>query len=176
MKKYYVLIFLSIITPLISQTPKNELPNGFRNIVIGLSMDEVKDELIQDGYFDYRGDPDVSMLLTDNRSIIETKGSVYIDSGYFQFYNNTLYTITLLLDINKIDYHTIFTTFIDKYGKYNTLSPSIVKWENDNIRITLEKPLTIKYVGLKIYNNIIESDITEKAIQELLREDFVSEF
>ncbi len=175
MKKYFVLLFLSIITPLISQSQNTELPNGFRNIIVGLSMDEVKAELTGEGYFDYRGDPDVSMLLTDDRSIIETKGSVYIDSGYFQFYNDTLYTITLLLDTNKIDYHTIFTTFTNKYGKYNTLSPSIVTWENDTIRITLEKPLTIKYVGLDIYNSIIESDTTEKAIQEQLKEDFIGE-
>ena len=56
------------------------------------------------------------------------------------------------------------------------MSPSIVTWENNTVRITLEKPLTIKYVGLDIYNSIIEGDTTEKAIQEQLKEDFIGEF
>ncbi|QEN03245.1 hypothetical protein EW093_00505 [Thiospirochaeta perfilievii] len=118
----------------------------------------------------------MSMLLTDNRSIIESKGSVYIDNGYFQFYKDVLYTITLILDTKKIDYHTIYTTFTDKYGKHTSLNPKVVTWQDDRVKITLEKPLTIKYVSLVEFNEILESDTTEKAIQERLREDFINEF
>lgn len=171
-----LLLFFTIFTPLALQCEPSDLPQGFRGMIIGLNLDEAKEVLVNDGYFDYRGDPDVSMLLSENRSIIETRGNFYIENGYFQFYNEILYTITLVLDTTKIDYHTMFTTLLNKYGKYDSLSPRIVVWGNDTIRISLEKPLTIKYVGLGIYNQLIQEDTTEKAIQEQLREDFIGEF
>lgn len=175
MNKVLLILFTAFIsTSLFCQ--ELDLPMGFRDIKVGLTMDEAKIVIENDGYFKYQGDPDVSMLLTDNRSIIESRGNFYIENGYFQFYEETLYTITLVLDPLEIDYHTMFTTLTKKYGKYNSLSPSKVLWENDKIRISLEKPLTVKYVGLGIYNALIEEDTTQKAIQEKLREDFINEF
>lgn len=176
MNKYSILIFLLIFKILNIYGQNVELPMGFRDIVIGLNLDEAKEILSKDSYFDYRGDPDVSMLLSENKTIIESEGNVYIENGYFQFYDNKLYTITLILDIEKIDYHSIFKSLSDKYGKYSALTPKIVTWENEEIRITLEKPLTIKYVGLNVYNTIIANDTTEIAIQEKLRENFINEF
>lgn len=177
MRKYLYYLFLFIkVFHLFSQDITSELPMGFRQIVMGLSLEEAKVVISNDGYFKYTGDPDVSMLLSDNRAIIECSGYSYIKNGYFQFYNETLYTITLVLDPKEIDYHSIFTQFIKKYGKYSKLTPSIVTWENSEIIITMEKPLTIKYVGKKIYDKIIEEDTTQKAIQEQLRQDFINEF
>lgn len=149
---------------------------GFRGITLGLSLDEAKIAIQDDGYFDYRGDPDLSMLLTENRAIIETKGKFYIDSGYFQFYNESLYTITLVLDLDKMDYYTMFTNFRNKYGDFKSLSPDRVLWENDKVRITLEKPLTIKYVDLSIFNQLIDEDLTQEAMEERLKKGFIDEF
>ena len=174
-----MLIFFITITPLFSQESQEavkSLPMGFRGIIMGLSLEEAKKAIESDGYFDYRGDPDVSMLLTDNRAIIESSGKYYIKDGYFQFYNDTLYTITLVLDTRKIDYYTMFKTLTKKYGDYASLSPKQVLWENEKIRITLEKPLTIKYVGLGIFNKLIEDDTTKEAIEEELKRNFINEF
>ncbi|MGL1891737.1 MAG: hypothetical protein OCD02_08920 [Spirochaetaceae bacterium] len=177
MNKYLLLTFLFITLFItFSQENNQSLSNGFRNIQLGLNIDEAKEAIESDGYFDYRGDPDVSMLLSEEKSIIESRGNYYIKNGYFQFYKDTLYTITLILDTNDIDYYTMFTTLSDKYGKYDSLSPSKVVWESDSVRLTLEKPLTVKYVGLGIYNDIVNDDITKEAIQEKLRKDFISEF
>ncbi len=176
MHKYIIIIFLLAQLSLYSQDLLPELPMGFREIVIGITLDQAKEIIPADGNFNYRGDPDVSMLLVENTSIIETKGYNYILNGYFQFYNEILYSITLILDTKKIDYYTIFTQFINKYGKYDSLNPDVVIWENDNVRISLEKPLTLKYVGKDIYQEIIDGDVTEKAIQDQLKEDFINEF
>ncbi|OQY40349.1 MAG: hypothetical protein B6229_01985 [Spirochaetaceae bacterium 4572_7] len=174
MHKQFLVIFLIISFRLISQEI-SPLPQGFRDITIGLSLEDAKVAIESDGYFDYQGDPDVSMLLSENRSIIETKGNFYIDSGVFQFYNDSLFTITLILDTRSIDYYTIFTTLKNKYGIYKSLTPKKVIWESSDVRIILEKPLTIKYVGLAVYNQIIEADTTEKAVREQLKEDFINE-
>ncbi len=175
MNKYIILLFFFFFTPLFSQEVET-LPMGFRDITIGLNMDEAKIAIENDGYFDYRGDPDVSMLMSDEKSIIESRGNFYIENGYFQFYNSILYTITLVLDTGEVDYYTMFTTLKNKYGKYSSLTPKMVVWENDNIRISLEKPLTIKYVGLGVFNELIEEDVTKEAARETLRKEFINEF
>lgn len=70
----------------------------------------------------------------------------------------------------------MFTKLSDKYGKYKSLSPTKVVWEDERVRLTLEKPLTVKYVGLGIYNDIVAEDVTKEAIQEELRRNFINEF
>lgn len=174
MNKTIIVFFLFLITPLFSQ--ESDLPTGFRGIKLGLSLDEAKVAIENDGYFDYRGDPDLSMLLTENRAIIESRGKFYIESGYFQFYNEVLYTITLVLDSNKIDYYTMFTTLREKYGDFKSLSPKRVVWEDDKVKISLEKPLTLKYVDLVVFNEIVEDDITQEALEEKLKKGFIDEF
>lgn len=174
MKKYILFILLLIALPVYSQN--SSLPNGYRGILIGSTMDQVKIQLTEDDYLNYRGDPDVSMLLADKQTLIECKGYRHIDRGFFQFYNDKLYTITLILDRNEVDYHSIYRHFTEKYGKHNSLSPDRVVWESSDIRISIEKPLTIKYIGLNVYSEIVEKDTTEKAVQEQLLEEFISEF
>lgn len=174
MNKTIIVLFLFLVTPLYAQ--ENNLPMGFRGITLGLPLEEAKKAIENDGYFDYRGDPDLSMLLTENRAIIESRGKFYIESGYFQFYNEVLYTITLILDTKKIDYYTMFTKLRDKYGKFNSLSPERVIWENEKVRISLEKPLTLKYVDLLTFNQIVEDDITQEAMEEKLKKGFIDEF
>lgn len=176
MNKYLIPIFLFIITPLFGQEELSELPMGFRGITLGLELEEAKVAIAEDGYFDYRGDPDVSMLLTENRSIIESRGKFYLESGYFQFYNEKLYSITLVFDREEMDYYTMFTTFKNKYGDFKSLSPQRVLWENDRVRITLEKPLTLKYLDLEVFNEIVEEDLTQEAVEERLKKGFLDEF
>lgn len=167
-------MLLLLVVPIFSQNIT--LPEGYRSIIIGSTIDVVKEQLESDGYFNYRGDPDVSMLLADNQTLIECNGIKHIDRAFFQFYNGKLYTITLILDRQEVDYHSVFSHFSEKYGKHNSLSPERVVWENSDIRITIEKPLTIKYIGLNQYSELVEKDTTEKAIQEQLLEEFINEF
>ncbi len=37
-------------------------PRGFRSIELGMELEQVKELLIEDPLFDYRGDPDISFL------------------------------------------------------------------------------------------------------------------
>lgn len=54
------------------------LPSSYREISLGMAMDAVKEQLLADGLFGYRGERDVSLLPTMNRSLIETVGPSFI--------------------------------------------------------------------------------------------------
>ena len=49
------------------------LPMGYGNIKLGMSVDEVKSELLKNHAFGYRGDRDVSFSPKDNQVLIETE-------------------------------------------------------------------------------------------------------
>ena len=152
------------------------LPRGFQDILLGLPMPEVKKLLEKNPYFAYRGDPDVSLAPVDKQPIIETAGVHFVSSGIFQFHNNALYTITIALNPQILDFYTMFTTLSNKYGDPTSLSPDEVVWENDQVRLSLEKPLTIKYIDRVVFNQIRDAGKAQQSLQQLSRQDFVQLF
>ena len=152
------------------------LPRGFQDILLGLPMAEVKKLLQSSPYFSYRGDPDVSLAPVDKQPIIETAGVHFVSSGIFQFHNNSLYTITIALNPQILDFYTMYTTLSKKYGDPTSLSPDEVVWENDQVRLSLEKPLTIKYIDRVVFNQIRDAGKAQQSLQELSRQDFVHLF
>lgn len=162
-----------------SQSSQN-LPNGFRKIQLGMSLDEVKSALQKDSQFGYRGDRDVSLLPSDNQTLIETDTSrtapySFLDRCWFQFYEGRLYTITLNLKQEKLDHYSIFSTLCQKYGNPNSLDPEKSEWKNDSVIMTLERPLTLKYVDKNVFNELLEKSLVNKSAQEITREMFLDE-
>ena len=151
------------------------LPDGFKKIRFGMTVDQVKEELKKDPSFGFRGDRDVSLLPGENRILIETDTSrtapySFLERCWFQFTNDSLYIITINVNQEKIDYYTIFTTLCNKYGNPTDFNPQKATWKSDEVTFTLEKPLTLKYIDNKIfdstqnYSNIQDSpvEITQK--------------
>lgn len=162
-----------------SQSSQN-LPNGFRKIQLGMTLDEVKSALQKDAQFGYRGDRDVSLLPSDNQTLIETDTSrtapySFLDRCWFQFYEGRLYTITLNLKQEKLDHYSIFSTLCQKYGNPNSLDPEKSEWKNDSVIMTLERPLTLKYVDKNVFNELLEKSLVNKSAQEITREMFLDE-
>ena len=75
-----------------------------------------------------------------------------------------------------MDYFSIFKTFSQKYGDPNSLNPSKSEWKNDSVILSLEKPLTVKYLDVKVFNEL--QDISEKATsaEDYLRKRFLESF
>ena len=46
----------------------------------------------------------------------------------------------------KIDHYSIFKTLTEKYGEPQSVTPQKSVWKNDEITMTLEKPLTLKFL------------------------------
>lgn len=184
--KIILMLFFSLQLPLmlasqerVENTPAGEaeLSSGFQNIVLGLSMDEVKDRLRGNPFFDFRGDPDISMLYRPQESLIECKGFSYLERAFFQFYDDRLYSIAILLDDTKIDHYTMFTTLNNKYGLPRELDPAVSVWYSDLVRMSLEKkPLTLKYLDVQTFTDIIGAAEVEENWNAQSREKFLENF
>ncbi|MCL2520827.1 MAG: hypothetical protein FWE37_07510 [Spirochaetaceae bacterium] len=173
MYKYFLLITLILFsTNLLAQ---EALPNGYRNIVLGSSMEEVREALANDTFFLYRGRPDASMLFEDSTAI-EVRGAGFIHRAFFLFYNDRLYNITLELNPNMLDFFTIYQTFVANYGEPTDLSPSRALWSNDEIEITIERELFVKYIDVAIFNELRESSNIQDNLQNMIRDNFLSYF
>lgn len=152
------------------------LPEGFGTLILGMEMDGVKRALEQDPRFQFRGDPDVSLLSRPNESMIDAEGSYYISRGYFQFHQRRLYTIILVLDEERIDYFTLYSRLTEKYGEPDSLDPQECLWENDTIRMVLERPLAVKYIDLAIFREKRGEGEIRPSYDSVLREEFLQEF
>ena len=156
----------------------NQLPSGFKNIKLGMSVDEVKDALKKDVQFGYRGDRDVSFLPGTTNVLIETETSKnapysYLDRCWFQFYEEKLYVITINIKTTKLDHYSVFSTLCNKYGIPPVFNPEKAQWSDSSVIMSLERPLTIKYTDKKTYDKILEESRVESSAEEMTRESFL---
>ncbi len=158
-----------------SQSPA-PLSGTYRSVSLGMNVDEVKKALLADPIFGYRGDRDVSLLPTMNRTLIETSGYSFIKRAWFQFRDDALYVMTLSLDPSMVDYYSIYKGLVAKYGEPSALDPAKATWGDGIVTLTLERPLTVKYVDAVAFASLLESSGTEKAASDLVREEFVNGF
>ena len=166
-------IFLFLCAVAFSQ---EQYPRGFRSIILGMDLEEVKEELQGESYFNYRGDPDVSLLPEPNRTMVQAEGVVFINWGYFQFYEETLYIITLELNGKQIDYFSMYTRLVEKYGEPVSLDNTKAIWEDETVRLSLEKPLMVKYIKRDIFNDIVAQGKILTSASELSRDTFLDQF
>lgn len=158
------------------QQVKAALPAEYRSIRLGMGIDAVKEALKQDAVFGYRGERDVSLLPTENRSLIESAGSYFISRSWFQFYKDNLYTMIFKLNTDTVDYYSVYSKFCEKYGDPASINPQRAVWENEHTRVVIERPLIVKYIDLMVFNELISQSTTEKAASETNRQNFIDGF
>lgn len=164
-----------------SSAKSGDLPKGYGGVTLGMSVDEAKKALKENGDFGYNGDRDVSLLPGENRVLIETDARdfarwSYLEQCWFQFYDDKLYTIMLNLNKKKVDYYSVYSSLVKKYGEPVEFSPERAVWKNDDIQLSLERPLILKYIDLKVFNSLIQESMVEKTAQEKLRDEFLDSF
>jgi len=152
------------------------VPRAFRSIELGMEMDEVKALLVADGVFNYRGDPDVSLLPRPNESLIEVSGLTYVRRAFFQFYEGKLFVMIFALNEKEMDHYSVFTSLSAKYGKPDSLSPSESVWADDATRLSVERPLAVKYIDLAVFNALKTAGTAQQSYEELLRTEFLGGF
>ncbi|HET6451874.1 MAG TPA: hypothetical protein VFI08_11220 [Spirochaetia bacterium] len=151
-------------------------PASFRGLTLGMSLDQVKTTLKADALFRYRGDPDVSFLPQTSQYLIECEGTSFIRRAYFQFADGRLFIMILVLDEQRLDHYSLFSTLSAKYGPPTGLSPQEAVWQSDPVRFSLERPLTVKYVDNKTFAAILSQSGTQKDLEQLSREKFLEQF
>ncbi len=175
-------LFLFLFTFFIVQASWSEdsLPSGYGGISLGMSLDETKDALKKNSDFGYHGDRDVSLIPGDARVLIETDaeyghGSVFLRRCWFQFFEDKLFTITVNINRDKMDYYSVFTTLCGKYGNPDSLDPRQAVWKDDSVTMILEKPLTLKYIDNKISDSMRGKSSVPLSGTEMTREMFLDE-
>jgi hypothetical protein len=159
-----------------SQTDQTALPRQFRQLALGMGMDDLKAALVSDDLFLFRGDRDVSFLPARDQSLVETTGAAFIRRAFFQLRDGNVFIMAFALNTEIIDHYSVFMQFVEKYGQPSYLDPRISIWETDETRIAIERPLTVKYIDKAVFNDIVsESGLIESG-QVRLRQDFLNEF
>ena len=153
----------------------DDVPSGFREIRLGLDIDTVKDRLQADPYFDYQGDPDVVLLQQRDQSLIECPGNSYVERSYLQFFEGSLYIITLLLDRSKIDYYTVFSSLSKKYGDPTDLNPREAVWVFDEVRLSVERPLSVKYIDRDVFQLLNREAAEGDQLRQISKEQFLDQ-
>ena len=176
-KKIFVLIIFTFsVLFLFSE----DLPHGYKNITLGMSLEETKENLIKDSDFGYHGDRDVSLIPHSSKTLIETDaerglGSTFLTRCWFQFSFDQLYIITININPEKMDYYSIFTKLTKKYGEPDSFNPQAATWKNDQVTMSLEKPLTLKYIDNQIFDQTQNYSNIQASPTEITREMFLDE-
>ena len=151
-------------------------PEGFRSIQLGMELEQVKQLLIEDPLFDYRGDPDISFLPLPPQTLIETSGSSFIRRAYFQFEEDLLYIIILSMDPDRLDYYTLYSTLSGKYGPPTSLDPTEAVWQFEGLRLSLERPLNVKYIDSTVFEALKEEGQVQEDLWEISKDNFLQQF
>ncbi|MCR5494628.1 MAG: hypothetical protein K6F15_03235 [Treponema sp.] len=155
-----------------------DLPKGYGGVELGMSFENVKKALKDNLDFGYRGERDVSLLPGENRALIETDTTTYagfsfLDRCWFQFYDEKLYVITININREKMDHFSIFDTLCKKYGNPVSVSPEKSVWKNDSVTMSLERPLTLKYVDQKTFDSLQKKSLVNPSGVEMTRDIFL---
>lgn len=164
---------LVLTTSVSAQTP---LSLGFDQIHLGMTLAQVKQELSHSGYFQWSGGPQVTLLAKPNNSLIDVPGISYFRRGVFQFHQGILFVASYDLNPQEFDYYGLYTALVKKYGQPGELDPSMAAWSDGKTRLSLERPLTIKYVDLTIEAKIKQNSQAGKDYQQISREKFLELF
>ncbi len=172
MKRFFVcVLIIGSLSVLWAQS--SALPQGYTTVQLGMSVEETKAALFKNAEFGYRGDRDVSLLPGENRTLIETKGSGSLQECWFQFQDEKLFTITIHINPDVLDYYSVFSTLCNKYGNPLELNPAKCTWRDDRVIMTLEKPLTVKYMDAQKSSEMAEESSAGISSVEIIRQMFL---
>jgi hypothetical protein len=130
------------------------LPRSFHNIFLGISLETLKSYLRDDASFNFREDRDVSLIPSaPEQTLVETQGRDFIRRAFFQLRTAEVFIMSFTLNTALVDHYSVFTAFVKKYGEPTSLSPREAVWENEETRVSIERPLTVKYIDKNSFSN-----------------------
>lgn len=168
-KAYFLFIFCLFVEASFSL----DLNSGYKDIKLGMSKDQVSGLLKKSVDFDAQREEVLSIRLEPDSEIISAKGRGYINRAYFHFSKGVLFQIFMLFDHKKIDYYSLLKNNTKKYGNPQNFDPESSSWENKEIKIVIEKPSSIKYLFLPIWNDLIKKDSSPDDLNLEMRNKFI---
>jgi hypothetical protein len=141
-----------------------------------MDLEALKSALQGDSVFYFRGDRDVSFLPAREQSLVETTGFSFVRRAFFQLFEGSLFIMAFTLDPALIDHYSVYTTFVKKYGEPLFLDPKQAVWESGETRVSIERPLTVKYLDRQVFDAIAAESKAEESAELYLREEFLNDF
>lgn len=187
MRSFSILVLQAALTLLLTASPISAqdepeagdgeaLSRGFSTIELGLTLEMARQRLEGDPNFAYRGEPDVSLLASPNRTLLEVPGANFVDRALLQFRDESLFSLSLEINTSRLDYFTMYRTLSDSFGEPSSLSPARAVWEDEQTRISLERPLTVRYLDRDVFESIREAGQAQESLEELSRDRFLEQF
>jgi hypothetical protein len=167
-----------------AQVEASAPPRSFRGIFLGMDLEALQEAIRRDGSFNFREDRDVSFLPSDReQTLVETQGFGFIRRAFFQLRYGEVFIMSFTLDTSLVDHYSVFTAFVKRYGDPASLNPREAVWETDTTRVSIERPLTVKYIDkynfdmFKLSPEEILVDPSASGARELLnRNEFLEGF
>jgi hypothetical protein len=153
-----------------------KLPRSFRGISLGMNLEALKAALAADDLFAFRGDRDVSLLPQSDQTLIETTGLSFVRRAFFQLKDDALFMMAFSLDTDKVDHYSVFTAFVADYGEPSALDPAQAVWLSDETRVSVERPLTVKYIDRAAFDKLAEDSKVVESRGAVLRKEFLDGF
>jgi hypothetical protein len=153
-----------------------EVPRQFRELSLGMSLDDLKAALIEDTLFSFRGDRDVSFLPIREETLVETTGLSFIRRAFFQLSGGNVFIMAFTLDTRLLDHYSVYTALVRRYGEPQSLNPQEAVWESEETRLSIERPLTVKYLDKTIFNALLDESTTRESDMLFRREEFLGDF
>jgi hypothetical protein len=164
------------LSPASSTPVENTLSSEFHGIRLGMGLDELKSALLGNSLFSFRGDRDVSLLPAGEQVLIETSGLSFVKRAFFQLRDNRLFIMAYSLNTETMDHYSVFSALVANYGDPDSLNPKEAVWLSDEVRLSVERPLTVKYIDRKVFDKLaLDSKVTVTK-ETLLREEFLDAF
>ena len=151
-------------------------PRSFRDLSLGMTLEDLKAALEADELFRFRGDRDVSFLPSQEQNLIETAGASFIRRAFFQLQEEKLFIMAFSLDSALVDHYSVYTSLVKKYGEPRSLNPREAVWEDDDTRVAIERPLTVKYIDKRVFNDIVARSKAAESSELNRREEFLGDF
>ena len=163
-------------SPVISLPVEKALPSEFHGIRLGMSLDELKLALLGNSLFSFRGDRDVSLLPAGQQVLIETSGLSFVKRAFFQLRENRLFIMAYSLNTETMDHYSVFSALVADYGEPDSLNPKEAVWLSDEVRLSIERPLTVKYIDRKVFDQLALDSKVIGTKETVLREEFLDAF
>jgi hypothetical protein len=122
---------------------------GFLGIHIGMSRGEVITTAESTALIEVPKNRDVEFFPVEDRKILTLSVKPEVPFMYCQFYDEVLFSLTVVFDERYVDYFTLVQRLEARYGRYDRIEPSFREWEIGSVLIKVEKPATVKYIALE---------------------------
>ena len=159
-----------------ASAPAGMLPLSYRSFSLGMGLEDLKKALAADTLFAFRGDRDVSLLPMSEQTLVETTGLSFIKRAFVQLKDGRDFIMAFTLNTDIIDHYSVFTTLVQKYGEPAELNPREAVWRSETVRLSIERPLTVKYIDLRVFYSIVEASTVKESKESVLRREFLNDF